>query len=337
MKPVTEHLQGEAFLERQIQEIMDRTVEAEIPVGWRSELSMPSGGERKSLFTGAGQDIYELDLYVPGQDDPRLIDWAATSKQPRRRDGTRDVIKTVYIEKRDIKFVCMVDISPSMRFGTKVMWKYQLAAQVMASVMVSADKQKDPCGLILFSKNAAEAEPLTPRSASANLWPALHMALTTEATADGATPNQGDGFANACSGLPNTRSLVFVISDFLNYSDKDWAALEEISVLHDVVCVYVQDERERKLPDPIQADGVTGWLFRQLDRFGWFLTLDTGGERKTIFVNKKSRAAYATNWRRHEASILTRLEEYKTQWLVVSTEMGDLAIPEIMSLFLGHS
>lgn len=336
MKPVTE-LEGEAFLERQIQEVMARTVEAEIPVGWRSEVSMPSGGERKSLFKGEGTDFHEFDAYVPGQDDPRLIDWAMTSQQVPMGPKGREIIKSVKVEKRNIKFMCMVDVSTSMRFGTKVMWKYQLAAQVMASVMVSCEKQKDPCGLILFSKNTVEGEPLDPRSAQTNLWPALHMALTTRATADGATPDQGDGFAYACHGLPFTRSVVFVISDFLNFSPADWAALEEISVLHDVVCVYVQDERERKLPDAPQEKGFVGWMLRKLDRLGYFITLNTGGEQKTIHVNPKSRKEYAANWRRHEASVLAKLDEYNTQWLVVSTEQGDMAIPEIMALFLGHA
>jgi uncharacterized protein (DUF58 family) len=339
MKPVTNPSVDEAFLERQIQEIMERTVQAEIPVDWRSEQSMPSGGERKSLFKGDGQDFYEFDRYEPGYDEPRLIDWAATSKQAPLGPRGRDVIKSVKIEKRNIKFTCMVDVNTSMRFGTKVMWKYQLAAQVMASVMVSTEKQKDPCGLILFSKNAVEGQPLDPRSAQTNLWPALYMALITRATAAGATPEPGDGFANACHGLPFTKSVVFIISDFLNFSQNDWEALEEISVLHDVVCVYIQDERERKLPDPVQTDGVAGWFLKALDRFGWFITLDTGGERKTIFVNKKTRAQYAANWRQHEASVVKRLDEMggKPQWLVVSTEQGDLAIPEIMALFLGHA
>lgn len=337
MKPVTDpRLLDEAALEAEIQEIMERTVEAEIPVDFRSEQSMPSGGERKSLFRGDGQDFYEFGRYEPGHDEVRLIDWAATSKQAPGPDGSRVVIKAEKIEKRKIKFYCLLDINTSMRFGSKVMWKYQLSAQCMASVMLSAEKQKDPCGVICFSTSTVEGEPLDPRSAQTNLWPALYQAITLRATPAGADSDK-NGFANACNGLSSQRSVVFVISDFLNFSDADWAALEEISVLHDVVCIYVQDERERKLPDPVVADGLTGWFLKKLDRFGWFLTLDTGGERKTIFVNKKSRAEYAANWRRHEAAILARLEQIHTQWLVVTTEKPQLAIQEIMALFLGHA
>lgn len=334
MKPVTDSsLVDEAALEAEIHEIMERTVEAEIPVDFRSEQSMPSGGERKSLFKGDGLEFYEFDRYVPGIDDVRLIDWAATSQQAPMGPLGREIIKSEKVEKRKIKFHCLVDVNTSMRFGSKVMWKYQLSAQVMASVMLSAEKQKDPCGVIFFSKSTVEGEPLEPRSAQTNLWPALYQALTTGAT----TGTDTNGFASACNGLSAQRSVVFVISDFLNFSEADWAALEEISVLHDVVCVYVQDERERKLPDPVVADGLTGWFLKKLDRFGWFLTLDTGGERKTIFVNKKSRAEYAANWRRHEAAILARLEQIHTQWLVVTTEKPQLAIQEIMALFLGHA
>lgn len=300
-----------------IQDILTRVVECDIPVGWKSDNPLPGVGARRSTYRGEGQDFYEHDKYT-SEDDPRYIDWRATAKT-----GGAEPVKVMFQEERDVKCYVLVDISSSMEFGTHRVTKRLLAAELAASIMVSVDQTRDKCGLVVYSSNRVEDE-LPAKSVHTNLFPALTAILETKRQAGPVTGEKpGDGLAKALSALPLRRSLVFVVSDFLNMSGADWTALLEAGVMHDVIAIFVQDKRERELP-------VVPWP-------GCLYVLeDYGGARKFIWNNGKTRAQYATNFKQRESSILKQLDDCHTQFLVVSTEEGDAALPKIMQLFMFH-
>jgi hypothetical protein len=98
-------------------------------------------------------------------------------------------------------------------------------------------------------------------------------------------------------------------------------ALQQAGIKHDVVCLIIQDRRERELPP--------GWGFYTLQ------DLRTG-QRKTIFVSKRTREAFAANFKRHQDQLLAFLKEAHCDWEVFSTEEGDAAIPKTFKLFASH-
>lgn len=318
MKPETEQAIDEIFL---------RIVECPIPIIWKSESPMPGTGERKSTFRGPGMDFLEIDYHQLG-DDPRFIDWNATAQT-----GGEVPMQVVYQEDKEIKAYVLVDISDSMEFGTVRTTKRTVAAEMAASIFYSLNKTKDKVGYTIFTRHGV-LETMPARSAMTNLYPAL----TTIMEADNMSgvelmDNPGDGLAKALSGLPPRRSLVFVISDFINMTEKDWAELAEMSVLHDVVCIYVQDRRERELPQLVSS-GLSGWIFGWL---GCFYTIeDYQGQRRMIWNSTRTRRKYAENFRRHEAAITGALDDRNCQWMVISTEEGDAAIPKVLELFGTH-
>src|SRR5689334_10490776 len=88
-------------------------------------------------------EFAEVREYVPG-DEIRTIDWNVTA-----RIGHPYVKK--FMAEREMTVMLMVDGSASMRFGTALKWKSELAAEVAAVLGFSAIRNSDKVGLCLFS------------------------------------------------------------------------------------------------------------------------------------------------------------------------------------------
>jgi uncharacterized protein (DUF58 family) len=304
---------------QEVREIMRNVVKQAIPIRWRST-SRIGAGERKSAYRGKGDDYDGSAEYMPG-DDTRYIDWkhyAAT--------GGQELLVNVYRQTSDIRAYVLVDVSPSMNFGTARVTKRRLAAELATSCVASLDKTKDRVGIMAYSANGLERYV---KPAIASLRTMFHAAVTVMATEQ--KQGTGNGLAKAIKRLPKGKALVFIISDFMNMTDEDWDALRRIARHHDVVAMYVQDVRERELPDVSWGWGPIAWLTGVL---GCFYTLqDWSGARRTIWVNRKTRTQYAANFRAHEAAVNERLKAARCRSVIVSTEEGDSAYPKLVKTF----
>ena len=71
--------------------------------------------------------LAEARLYVPGEDDVRRMDWAVTARTtvPHVRDVIAD---------RELETWALVDLSPSMHFGTAALEKRDLAVAAVATM-----------------------------------------------------------------------------------------------------------------------------------------------------------------------------------------------------------
>lgn len=160
------------------------------------------------------------------------------------------------------------------------------------------------------------------------LFPA--MAAIVEASAiDRDSKRAGESLDDGSTGLMRalkaisgqSRSLVFIISDFLNLTEEEKVAIRKAGSRHDLVCICVQDLRERELPSGIG-----------LSTFQDLLT----GERRSIWLNRKNRATFAENFQRHQTALFEFFKQSRCDWTVVSTEEGVAAYPKLMRLFAGH-
>jgi uncharacterized protein (DUF58 family) len=296
---------------QEVQQILRRVVFCEIPVRWRSSTATAGAGERRSFYRGAGHDFDALDEYMPG-DDPRDIDWNATAET-----GGQVVLRNVYLEPRDLKVFILADVRRSMNFGTVRATKRHLAAELAASICKAAETTKDRVGFIAFSATRVEKYVPT-RAAKTAMYPALASILETDPSADG----NGSGLSKALANLPVNRSLVFVLSDFLRLTDDEKAALRRAALVHDVICLVIQDRRERELPP--------GWGFLTIE------DLQTG-QRKTVFLSRRTRERFAARFAAHQAALIAFFKEAHCTWQVVSTEEGDAAMPKIIKLFASHT
>jgi uncharacterized protein (DUF58 family) len=84
-------------------------------------------GQYAGLLPGAGTEIAGSREYRPGEDEVRRMDWAVTARTalPHVRETIADRELTVWV---------LVDVTPSMDFGTADLEKRELAVSAVAAV-----------------------------------------------------------------------------------------------------------------------------------------------------------------------------------------------------------
>src|SRR5512146_2268019 len=100
-------------------------------------------GAYLSHFKGRGMDVAELRDYIPG-DEVRDIDWNVTYRMGR------PFVKR-YREERELAMVLAVDVSASSVFGSLRRTKREFAAEIAATLAISASRSSDKVALLLFS------------------------------------------------------------------------------------------------------------------------------------------------------------------------------------------
>ena len=193
-------------------------------------------GDYHSTFKGQGVEFDEVRPYTPG-DDVRTIDWNVTA-----RAGTPFIKR--YSEERELTVLFMVDVSGSQSYGGSGRTKAELSAEVAALLALTALRNQDKVGLVLFSDGIVKYIP--PRKGRDSV-----MRLAREVLAAGTLARGGTDIAGALrflGGVQKRRAVVFLVSDFLGRGG--WEGLLRAAArFHDLVCVTVSDPAESALPD----------------------------------------------------------------------------------------
>lgn len=269
-----------------------------IHIAWCSASYM--NGEHASSAPGAGLTYCDFKPYRPG-DNPRQINWKMLARRPDRP------VITQFEEDRRITVAVLVDVGPSMKFGTQELLKDELAvvltASILKSVLVSdvayfAAYTGSKLGCRVQEKPAREV-----------LRPAYKALLEDPALTQA---KKSSGLATALSGLPQERSLVFVVSDFFNLTDDERKALRSAAKKHEVVCLVVQDERERELPDLRLSRWLPVPMFCEACDF-------TGGSR-LLLPTMKVRDRYRQDFVAHENALTAFFTESRLRHATFSTE-----------------
>ena len=196
-------------------------------------------GAYHSQFKGRGMDFEELREYVPG-DDVRTIDWNVTARM------RRPFVK-LHREERELSVVLVLDISASGDFGSSERTKRELATEIAGTLAFSAMRNGDKVGLLLFSDEVELFLP--PRKGRRHLLRVIREALVHRPRRKGTSIRTALSFLNH---VVHRRSIVFLLTDFLHsFGDGQRDIFQEIgrtNARHDLVCVQMQDERERALP-----------------------------------------------------------------------------------------
>ena len=100
-------------------------------------------GQYESVFKGRGLEFREVREYVPG-DDIRLVDWNVTARTGRPH------VKLL-AEERELTVMLLVDGSGSGQFGSTARFKNELAAEFCSVLAISAIKNNDKVGLLIFT------------------------------------------------------------------------------------------------------------------------------------------------------------------------------------------
>ncbi|MBL7077921.1 MAG: DUF58 domain-containing protein [Kiritimatiellae bacterium] len=189
-------------------------------------------GAYHSVFRGQGIEFDEVREYVAG-DDIRTIDWNVTARMGH------PFIKR-FAEEREMTVMFLVDISGSQGFGSGGRTKSELAAEITCLLALSAIKNQDNVGLVLFSDRIEKSIP--PRKGRTAVMRLVREVLAAEETQRGTDITAALRFL---SNVQKRRAVVFIISDFMDsgYDNE----LRVISRKHDVICCPITDPRELQL------------------------------------------------------------------------------------------
>jgi uncharacterized protein (DUF58 family) len=158
-------------------------------------------GEYRSVFKGSGMDFDELRPYEPG-DDVRAIDWNVTA-----RTGKTHIKR--FIEERELAVWLVLDVSASCRLPSPGRSKYETHTETAGLIALSALRNNDRVGLILFSDRVEEILPA--RKGVRHGWRIL--AAMEEAAPAGRRTDPRPAL-DAVGHFLRRRALVFLLSDF---------------------------------------------------------------------------------------------------------------------------
>lgn len=191
-------------------------------------------GEYHSVFKGQGMEFAEVREYLPG-DEVRAIDWNVTARM------RRPFVKR-YIEERELTVMLAVDLSGSERFGTAARFKSELVTELAAVLAMSAVRNNDRVGTLLFTDRVELVVP--PRKGRRHAMRVIRELLAARPVGSG---TDVAGALAYLTRLLAQHTIVFVMSDFLAGGfDRELSLLVQ---RHDVVAVTVEDPGEHDLPN----------------------------------------------------------------------------------------
>ncbi|MBE7188590.1 DUF58 domain-containing protein [Jatrophihabitans endophyticus] len=198
-------------------------------------------GNYLGLVPGPGSEAGESRQYVLG-DDVRRMDWPVTA-----RTTTPHVRQTV--ADRELETWLVVDLSPSMDFGTGNTEKRELVLAAITAVTHLTVRGGNRVGAIVA--NGAERFVIPARGGRAH---ARHLVSRVAATPRAAAGGRNDlaGMLEQLRRPQRRRGLVTVISDFMDGTTAQpppWERpLRALSGRHQLLAVEILDPRELELP-----------------------------------------------------------------------------------------
>lgn len=201
-------------------------------------------GDYRTLMRGSGLDLADLREYQH-HDDVRHIDWNVTARMdsPHVR---------VYTEDREMAAWFLLDLSPSVDFGSGLQRKHHVSAEFVTVLARVLTRHGNRVGALLYGTGVDAVIPA--RAGRRHVLHLLSLMLSREsetaqeAIAKGAGSTRLDDLLRAGANVIKRRSTVFVVSDFI--SEPGWEKpLAQLATRHEVVAVRLLDPLELNLPD----------------------------------------------------------------------------------------
>ena len=206
-------------------------------------------GDYRSIFRGYGVDFADLREYQP-YDDVRYIDWNVTARMdtPYIRE---------YNEDRDIAAWFLLDLSPSVDFGSARNVKRAVLIDFVATLARLLTRHGNRVGAMFYGNSV---ERVIPARAGRNQVLSLIKDLLNQPTYGAGGFTDLTPLLEAAARTIKRRSLIFVLSDFI--AQPGWEkAISLLNRRHEVLAIHLWDPREAELPDVgpvIMEDPETG-------------------------------------------------------------------------------
>ncbi len=191
-------------------------------------------GEYVSVFKGRGMEFEEVREYQAG-DDIRTIDWNVTARLGH------PYIKR-FAEERELTVMFMVDLSSSGKFGSVRQFKNEIATEICALLALSAIRNNDKVGLILFTDKIEKFIP--PKKGKTHVLRVIREVLYFK------PEKKGTNITVALEYLikvTKRKTVSFLVSDFITEGFE--RALRITNKRHDVIAISITDPRELEMPN----------------------------------------------------------------------------------------
>ncbi|MFQ5686175.1 MAG: DUF58 domain-containing protein [Candidatus Scalindua sp.] len=191
-------------------------------------------GEYVSVFKGRGMEFEEVREYQAG-DDIRTIDWNVTARLGH------PYIKR-FKEERELTIMFLVDLSYSGEFGSVKQFKNEIATEICALLALSAVRNNDKVGLILFTDKIEKFVP--PKKGKTHVLRVIREVLYYK------PENKGTDISIALEYLLKVikrKTVCFLVSDFITEGFE--RALRIANKRHDIIAASITDPRELEIPN----------------------------------------------------------------------------------------
>jgi uncharacterized protein (DUF58 family) len=194
-------------------------------------------GDYRTLFRGFGVDLADLREYQY-HDDVRHIDWNVTAR-------LQTPYVRVYNEERDVTAWFLLDLSPSVDFGSQHVKKRSVATEFVGVLARLLSRHGNRVGALFYGGSVDTVIPA--RSGRKQVLHILHKMLTRPELPQSAATSLQDLLQTAFQIIPR-RSLVFIVSDFISLPGWE-KPLAQLAQRHEVLAVRLYDRLEMELPD----------------------------------------------------------------------------------------
>ena len=246
-------------------------------------------GEHRTAALGIGTELAQIREWEPG-DDVRRIDWNATAR-------TNEVQVRVDVAERALTSWVLLDVSPSMRFGTADRRKWDVAEGVAVAIGHLASRRGNRIGVSTFGGTPALTLP--PKQGRVGLLSVL-LAVRREPETERVGATSIGEATGQLARIARQRSLAVIVSDFRG--PRDWRGpLLRLAARHAVVAVEIRDPREQELPN-------VGHI--------WLVDPETGRRLHVDTAKRKLRERFA------EAAIAERTD--------LTRELASVGVPHLV-------
>ncbi|MBS1259107.1 MAG: hypothetical protein MAG551_02173 [Candidatus Scalindua arabica] len=221
-------------------------------------------GEYVSVFKGRGMEFEDVREYQAG-DDIRTIDWNVTARMGH------PYIKR-FKEERELTIMFLVDLSYSGEFGSMKQFKNEIATEICALLALSAVRNNDKVGLILFTDKIEKFVP--PKKGKTHVLRVIREVLCYK------PENKGTDISIALEYLLKIikrKTVCFLVSDFITEGFE--RALRIANKRHDMIAVSITDPRELEIPN-------VGFVELEDAETGGITLVDTSDRKMTERFNR---------------------------------------------------
>jgi uncharacterized protein (DUF58 family) len=194
-------------------------------------------GNYRSLFYGHGLDLADIREYQIG-DDIRAIDWNVTARM------TTPYVRQ-YLEDREISAWFLLDLSPSVDFGTVNTLKRNVLIDFATAMARMLTRRGNRVGAVVYDGQNEHVIPAG--NSKMHVLRMVNDLQTMKPLPRTPLTNLSHVLEHAQRAI-HRRSLVFIVSDFITTPGWD-KPLGLMTQKHEVVCVRLTDPREKDLPD----------------------------------------------------------------------------------------